>query len=119
MSAHPAGDAGTADPASLARSGHSASGAGEVGKIPWRVIAEHDALAATVKDFDGNELFTASIGVAARACSAVNAHVHLLGINVEMIDVLKALQVQLWAMPPSEAVKRALDLIETTLRGPQ
>lgn len=109
-----AGDAVKAEPAPLTESSRSVGGAGDA-RTPWRIVHEHDALAATVKDFDGNELFTASVAVAARAVSAVNAYVHLFGINIEMVDALKALQAQLSTIPSNPAIKRALDLIETTL----
>jgi hypothetical protein len=69
-----------------------------------------------VKDFYGTNLFSAPPGIARQVVSAVNCHIPMLGNYVAAIDALKALRIQISAMPRSAARSGALDLIEDTLR---
>jgi hypothetical protein len=106
-------------PAPLAKaSPPEAGGAGFfIANVPWRVI-ENDASMlslCTVKDFDGNVLFHATRPIASRVVTAVNAYTFLFGRSIELVDVLKALQAQLCAIPSNTAIERALDLIRATL----
>jgi hypothetical protein len=109
-------------PAPLAGNSPSrSSGAGKaeppIARTPWRVVegaARKGRISlCEVKDLDGNVLFHATRPIAARVVTAVNAYTFLFGRSIELVDVLKALQAQLCAIPSNPA--RALDLIERTL----
>ncbi len=85
-----------------------------VGKYPWRSVSD-SPLVRSVKDFDGNELFKASPGIAHKIVTAVNAFPKLLGDAVDHTDLLKALQVQLRQLPTSTARDRLIELVDTQL----
>ncbi len=85
-----------------------------IGKYPWRSVSD-TPLVHSVKDFDGNELFKASPGIAHKIVTAVNAYPKLLGDVVGHIDTLRALQVQLRELPTSPARDRLIELVDANL----
>lgn len=111
------GDAVKADPALLNPLAGD-SGAGEVlDKTPWRMVKRHPKFkhCVDIVDRDGNLITLTSPFVANHICVAVNNWTKLFGDCTVYRDVLRALQVQLAPIESHMAVKRALDLIETTL----
>ena len=86
---------------------------------PSRRARQRRKPGAIVKDFHGAYLFAAPPHIAHIAVTAVNAWTKLFGDCTVYRDVLRALQAQLMPMRAMPAVKRALELIETTLNPEQ